>query len=264
MTTLDDIVSYKREELVRTRAAMSLADLETMSAALPPPLDFATALRGPGLSLIAEVKKASPSAGVLRPDMEPAEVAGVYAKGGASAISVLTESRFFLGDIAFLRSIRVERESWRNRPPLLRKDFIVDAYQVCEARAYGADALLLIVAVLDPRQLASLLELTWRLGMEALVETHTAEETAIAVDSGARVIGINNRDLRTFKVDLETTAKLRGLIPRDRLVVSESGIKNAEDIRRLREWEVDAMLIGEALVTAKDIRAKMREFLDQG
>ncbi|MSQ15154.1 MAG: indole-3-glycerol phosphate synthase TrpC [Dehalococcoidia bacterium] len=263
MTTLDEIVAYKRTELEDTKARVPIGELERAVALVSPAMDFENALAGPSISLIAEIKKASPSSGMLRPDLDPVELAYQYTSSGASAISVLTESHFFLGDLNFLREIKSQAKGWEHSVPLLRKDFIVDPYQICEARAYGADALLLIVAILTPQELKSLLALTHQLGMEALVEVHTAEETTAALDSGARVIGINNRDLHTFTTDLEATGKLRPLIPSDRTVVSESGIKSREDVKRLREWGVNAMLIGEAIVTSKDIEAKVREFLDQ-
>ncbi len=285
MTKLDEIVDYKRRELEDTKARVPIAELERAAASTAPARDFAKALRPgrgdpsrtsgqrlaptgqpidrPHVSLIAEIKKASPSAGLLRPDMDPVQLAHQYTSCGASAISVLTESRFFLGDLTYLTEIKKESGGWNNPVPVLRKDFIVDSYQVCEAKAYGADAVLLIVAILTKQELKSLLGLTRQLGMEALVEVHTAEETKIALDIGARIVGINNRDLHTFTTDLETTAKLRPLIPPDRIVVSESGIKGQDDVRKLKEWHVDAMLIGEAIVTSKDIEAKIKELLDQ-
>ncbi len=263
MTKLDEIVDYKRKELEDTKAGVPIAELERAVASAAPARDFAKALSGPSVSLIAEIKKASPSAGLLRPDLNPIQLAHQYASSGASAISVLTESHFFLGDLSYLKGIKDESGNWTSPVPLLRKDFIVDPYQVCEARAYGADALLLIIAILTPEQIKSLMRLTHELGMEALVEVHTADETKVALDSGARVIGINNRDLHTFTTDLETTAKLKPLIPSDRIVVSESGIKGRDDVRKLKEWGIDAMLIGEALVTSTDIEAKIRELLDQ-
>jgi indole-3-glycerol phosphate synthase len=236
-----------------------LAEMEKRASVQPPPLDFAVALRGDRVRLIAEVKKASPSKGIICPDFNPVNIAKTYAANGAAAISVLTEPKYFQGSLDYLRDIK---KALAAKPlPLLRKDFIFDPYQIYEARAYGADCLLLIVAMLSPVQLAELMQLSRQLGMMNLVEVHNTSELEIALHSGATVIGINNRDLNSFKVDLKTTSKLRPLIPADRLVVSESGIKTRKDMRQLQEWGVNAALIGEALMTSPDIAAKMRELL---
>lgn len=257
---LDEIVAAKKEELAKRKQAVPLSEIESIrakkakSSKTP---DFVSALRGDDVRLIAEVKKASPSRGVIRPDLDPVKLARAYADSGASAISVLTESRYFHGSLEHLASIQRELQG---RKPLLRKDFIFDPYQVCESAAYGADALLLIVAILSEEQLAELLSLSHDLGLACLIEVHNEAELEIALGSGAPIIGINNRDLSTFSVDLATTGRLRPLIPLDRVVVSESGVKDRADVQRLREWGVDAMLIGEALVAADDIAAKMREF----
>jgi len=236
-----------------------LEELRRVALEQPPPLDFASALRGERIRLIAEVKKASPSRGVIRSDFNPAEIAQTYATNGASAISVLTEARYFRGNINHLRDIREALGD--KRLPLLRKDFLYDPYQVYESRAYGADSLLLIVAILEPEKLEELLRLSHELNMSCLVEVHNEAELEIALNSGARVIGINNRDLRTFTVDLTTTKRLRPLIPQDRIVVSESGIKDRDDMEKLRKWHVDAVLIGESLLSAPNIAAKMKELL---
>jgi len=223
----------------------------------PPPLDFTSALRSDHIQLIAEVKKASPSRGIIRHDFNPAEIAQIYANNGAAAISVLTETKYFQGSLDHLRDIR--KALGDKKLPLLRKDFILDSYQVYESRACGADGLLLIVAILTPEKLETLLELSHELGMSCLVEVHNEAELEIALRSQARIIGINNRDLSTFAVDLTTTKRLRPLIPPDRIVVSESGIKNRSDLEKLREWGVDAVLIGESLMSAANIAAKMKE-----
>jgi indole-3-glycerol phosphate synthase len=216
-------------------------------------------LRGDKVRLIAEVKKASPSKGIICPDFNPVNIAKTYAANGAAAISVLTEPKYFLGSLDYLLDIK---KALAAKPlPLLRKDFIFDPYQIYEARAYGADCLLLIVAMLSPAQLSELLQLSQQLGMMNLVEVHNAAELEIALKSGAPVIGINNRDLNTFKVDLKTTSTLRPLIPADRLVVSESGIRTRKDMLQLQEWGVNAALIGEALMTSPDLAAKMKELL---
>jgi indole-3-glycerol phosphate synthase len=255
---LDEIVANKKQELEVSQRSLSLAELRRIALAAPPPVDFASALRGDGIKLIAEVKKASPSRGVICTDFEPVEIARIYASSGASAISVLTESKYFQGSLEHLKNIKT---ALGQTLPLLRKDFIFDPYQVCESRAYGADSLLLIVAILSPRQLVKLVSLTHQLGMECLVEIHNEAEVEIALKSQARVIGINNRDLSTFAVDINVTRRLRPLIPADRIVVSESGIKDRSDMEKLRRWGVDAVLIGEALMSAPDIATKMKELL---
>jgi indole-3-glycerol phosphate synthase len=256
---LDRIVADNRLELEARKRSFPLVELQRVALAQPPPLDFASALRGERVQLIAEVKKASPSRGVIRSDFNPVEIARTYADNGASAISVLTETRYFQGSLNHLRDIR---EALGNkRLPLLRKDFIVDPYQIYESRAYGADSLLLIVAILTLDKLESLLELSHQLNMSCLVEVHKEAEVEIAQRSQARIIGINNRDLNTFIVDLTTTERLRPLIPADRIVVSESGIKDRGDIERLRQWGIDAVLIGESLMSEANIAARMKELL---
>jgi indole-3-glycerol phosphate synthase len=254
---LDEIVAYNRKELENTKGSVPLEELRKAAGERPHPLDFASALRGEKVRLIAEVKKASPSKGVIRADFNPVEIARTYAANGASAISVLTEQKYFQGSLNYLRDIK----DTLSEIPLLRKDFIFDPYQVYQARAYGADALLLIVAVLSPEKLDELLSLSRKLGMRCLVEVHNEIELEIALKTGADIIGINNRDLTTFEVDIATTRRLRPLIPGDRIMVSESGIKSRGDIEKLRKWGVDAVLIGEALMTSKDIAAAMKELL---
>ena len=252
---LDEIVKAKKEELTKRKRTMPLAELEPSSSKK----DFASALGGEGIPLIAEVKKASPSRGLLRPDFDPLRLAQTYADNGAAAISVLTEERYFQGSLEYLAAIKGMLN--QREIPLLRKDFIFDPYQVYESGAYGADALLLIVAILSRDQLTELLSLSHSLGLQCLVEVHDEAELESAVSSGAKIIGINNRDLSTFSVDLTITKRLRPLVPADRIVVSESGIRSRADVQRLRKWGVDAILVGEALVTADDIAAKMGEFL---
>jgi len=256
---LDQIVADNLRELEARKHGFPLEELKRIASEQSPPLDFASALRSNHIQLIAEVKKASPSRGVIRPDFNPVEIAQTYASNGASAISVLTEGRYFQGSLNHLREIRNALGS--KRLPLLRKDFIYDPYQVYESRAYGADSLLLIVAILKPEKLKELLQLSQQLGMSCLVEVHNEAELQIALRSGAEIIGINNRDLTTFTVDLSTTERLRPLIPPDRIVVSESGIKDRSDMEKMREWGVDAVLIGESLVSAPNIAAKMKELL---
>lgn len=256
---LEKIVADNQLELEAKKRSFPLAELQGVASEQPTPLNFASALRGERVQLIAEVKKASPSKGIIRPDFNPVEIARIYAGNGAAAISVLTEAKYFQGNLDHLRDIREGLGD--KRLPLLRKDFICDPYQVYESRAYGADSLLLIVAMLTPEKLEELFGLSHQLGMDCLVEVHNETELEIALNSEARVIGINNRDLSTFDVDLTTTKRLRPLIPQDRIVVSESGINNRADVEKLKKWGVDAVLIGEALMSAASIVTKMKELL---
>ncbi|MDD5288255.1 MAG: indole-3-glycerol phosphate synthase TrpC [Dehalococcoidales bacterium] len=256
---LDKIVADVLIQLKEKKERLPLSEMVKLASAQSPPLDFASALRGNTVRLIAEVKKASPSKGVICHNFQPLDIAGAYAASGAAAISVLTEPKYFLGSLNYLRDIK---KALADKPlPLLRKDFIFDPYQVYEARAYGADSLLLIVAILTPEKLRELLQLSHRLGMICLVEVHNNIEVETALKSEATIIGINNRDLNTFTVDLNTTAKLRSIIPPDRIVVSESGIKNREDMEKLGKWGVNSALIGEALMSAPDIATKIKELL---
>ncbi len=256
---LEKIVADNLPALETRKHSLPLAELRRVALEQPLPLDFASALRGDRIQLIAEVKRASPSRGIIRPDFDPVEIAQTYASNGASAISVLTEARYFQGSLNYLKDIR--NALGNKRLPLLRKDFIHDPYQVYESRAYGADSLLLIVAMLTPEKLETLLGLSHELNMSCLVEVHNEAELEIALRSGARIIGINNRDLTTFTVELTTTERLRPLIPPDRIVVSESGIKSRSDMENLKKWGVDAVLIGESLMSAPDIATKMKELL---
>ncbi len=256
---LEKIVADSRLELESRKRSLPLAELQRAALEQSPPLDLASALRGDRIQLIAEVKKASPSRGVIRPDFNPVEIAETYAGNGASAISVLTETRYFQGSLGYLQAIR--QALGEESPPLLRKDFLCDPYQIYESRAYGADSLLLIVAILTPETLEELLGLSHELGMSCLVEVYNEAELEIALRSQARIIGINNRDLRTFTVDLAVTERLRPLVPLDRIVVSESGIKGSGDMARLEKSGVDAVLVGESLMSVPDIAAKMKELL---
>ncbi len=257
-TILDTILAHKVEEVARQRLKVPLTALEERISRLPAPRDFAAALRRPsGTALIAEVKKASPSRGVLIEPFDHLALAATYADAGAAAISVLTDVRFFQGSLKYLEAIR----QLPGAPPLLRKDFIIDPYQVYEARAYGADALLLIVGALADAQLAELLALTTSLAMAALVEVHTEEELARALAAGASVLGVNNRDLHSFRTSLDTTERLARLLPAGPgrpVLVSESGIFTPEHVAQVRGYGADAVLVGEALVTAPDIGARAR------
>jgi len=253
---LDRIITHRKEEIEQTKKALPLTYLKQRIAQQKAPLDLASALKGDHIGLIAEVKRASPSRGILHPNLNPVQLAKTYVEGGANAISVLTEANYFKGSIDDLATIRQEVTL-----PVLRKDFILDPYQIYESRAYGADALLLIAAILSPAQLEELLCLSHNLGLRCLVEVHSESEVETALLSGAEIIGINNRDLNTFAVDINTTRRLRPLIPQQRIVVAESGIRSRSDVEKLKEWGANAMLVGEALVTADDVLAKMRELL---
>ena len=252
---LDKIVATKREELNESKSRVPLSALNDSIAARPPALDFAGALRGDGISLIAEVKKASPSKGLLKEDFRPVDLARTYVSNGASAVSVITDGHF-LGELAHLTTVKESGAS--GSAPVLRKDFLFDPYQVYEARAIGADTYLLIVDILSASQLSELINLGQLLGMTPLVETHDAEEIETAVRAGAEVIGINNRDLHTFATDLATTEALAPVIPAGKVIVSESGISTPADLARLQPYGVNAVLVGEALVTANDTAAKVR------
>lgn len=263
-TILDSILAHKREEVARQQIKVPQPALEERIARAPVVRDFAAVLRKPhGTALIAEVKKASPSRGVLIEPFDHLALAQTYAANGAAAISVLTDVRFFQGSLKYLEGIR--RAQQADGPPLLRKDFILDPYQVYEARAYGADALLLIVAALEDAAMRDLLALTEHLGMHALVEVHTPAELQRALAVGARVIGVNNRDLHTFVTSLETTAAVAAQLPSgpDRpVLVSESGIFTPEHVALVRSYGADAILVGEALVTAPDTAALVRELAE--
>ena len=256
---LDEIIAAKRRELARAQVELPLSELEKRISQRKPALDFASALRGDSVRIIAEIKKASPSKGLLSPNFDPFNLAKAYAQGGAAAISVLTETSFFQGALRHLSNIR--EAPGLDKIPLLRKDFLFSPYQVYESRAFGADAVLLIATILTDEELEFLTFLAHELGMQCLVEVHDRSELQRVIKSPARIIGINNRDLRTFEVNINTTGRLRAMIPPDRVAVSESGINHREDIDKLREWGVNAALIGEALVTADDIPAKMKELI---
>jgi len=256
-TILDKILVTKKREVTRHKRAVKLSCLIECIARRKAPLAFAEALKGNGsIKLIAEVKKASPSKGVLRPYFDPMALARTYAENGAAAISVLTDAEYFQGSPEHLAAIREAVNL-----PLLRKDFIYDEYQVYESAAYGADAQLLIAAILEAKQLEKLIAVSRRLGLGCLVEVHNEEELKKALDAGAEIIGINNRNLNTFEVDLNTTQRILPFVPWDKIVVSESGISRREDIKRLEGWGVDAVLIGEALVTARNVAKKMKELM---
>lgn len=257
-TILDRIVAHKREELAAAQATKPIAELEARLAEAPPLRPFEEAIRGEAIRLIAEVKRASPSRGLLRADLDPTAFAQSYADAGTAAISVLTDEKHFGGSLEHLGAVR---EALPQEPPLLRKDFLFDVYQMYEARLYGADAVLLIAAILNPGLLAQLIALAHSLGMAALVEVHDEREMERALMAEAKIIGINNRNLRTFEVTLATTERLRPLVPPDKTVVAESGISARADVERVAAVGAHAVLIGEALVTAADPAAKIRELM---
>jgi indole-3-glycerol phosphate synthase len=257
-TILDRIVADKRDELAAARERVPLAEMRRQAEAAPAPRGFAKALRGPKISVIAEAKKASPSRGVLRADFDPVWLAGRYVEGGAAAISVLTDEKHFQGSLGNMRAVR---EALPEGPPILRKDFTIDPYQLYEARANGADAILLIAAILEDALLGDLMAEAAALGLDALIEVHEERELARTPVMNAPLIGITNRDLRTFDVDLATTERLRPLAPSEATIVAESGVFTREDMIRLERAGVDAVLIGEGVVTAPDPAAKIRELL---
>jgi indole-3-glycerol phosphate synthase len=268
---LDRIVAYKRQELRLRQQSMPLSLLQSLISDRPTPLDFARALARPGISLIAEVKRASPSKGLLCSSFDPVYLATTYVANGAAAISILTDEHFFQGKLRYLVDIRqalgkrtVNGANPQYQTPLLRKDFCFHPYQVYEARAHGADALLLIVAIQSDERLAELLDLTHELGMTALVEVHDEKELERALCLHPRVVGINNRDLGNFTVDLTTFGRMHSLLPDDIIAVAESGVHTADDVRFLAEMGADAVLVGEALVTAADVGAKVRELAGNG
>ena len=255
---LHRIVAARRESVAhRKRVLPEVALKIAVQKKVPPPRDFVAALSCNGINVIAELKKASPSRGVLRPEYAPAVLAEALEHGGAAALSVLTEEDFFFGSLADL-----EEASHVTKVPILRKDFIVDPWQIWETRASGADTFLLIAAILSDAALRELLELGRSLKMEPLVEVHTGEELDRVLGTGARIIGVNNRDLRDFQVHLETSLTLVESIPEDCIAVSESGLRSHEDLLRLRRAGFDAFLIGEHLMTDPDPTATMRALID--
>jgi len=256
-TILDRIVATKREEVARAKAAVSESVLHQRLADAPPPRGFFAALSGgPPVRLIAEVKKASPSAGVIREDFDPVAIARTYQRHGASCLSVLTDEPYFQGSLEYLRAIRAAVDL-----PVLRKDFIVDPYQVVEARVAGADAVLLIAECLPGELLAELHDAIVELGMTPLVELYEPENLPRVLATGARLVGINNRDLRTFQTDLAHTIRLRPQISGDRIVVGESGIRTRADVERLQAAGVAAILVGESLMRQPDIGAAVDALL---
>ncbi len=257
-TILDEILANKREEVSQRSAATPLPQVQAAAAAMPPTRDFTDALSAAvklgRAAIIAEVKKASPSKGVIRENFDPVAIAHSYAAAGATCLSVLTDEKYFQGSDEYLQSIRDEVDL-----PLLRKEFIVTEYQIHESRALGADCILLIVSALDNAQLADLHQCASALSMDVLIEVHDAAELAVALELSPSLVGINNRNLNTFETSLQITYDLLETIPPDVLVVTESGIRTRQDVQAMRERNVHAFLVGEAFMSAEDPGLALRK-----
>ncbi|MEZ4679082.1 MAG: indole-3-glycerol phosphate synthase TrpC [Caldilineaceae bacterium] len=264
---LDRIMAWKREEVPKQMEEVPLAEVKAFAQLAPDTIDFAGALTAqPGASLIAEVKRASPSKGLIAKDWDPELIAETYARNGAAAISCLTDGRFFQGELAYLTAIKEHLREIDKQVPVLRKDFIYHEYQLYEARMAGADAILLIVAVLSDSEIKALYDLTYKLEMQALVEVHNEEEVERALAFDAQIIGVNNRDLRTFQVDIENTARLRAMLPAGKVVVGESGIRDTADVHKMAAMGCDAILVGETFCKLPQSKraAQVREFVEAG
>ncbi|WP_347274487.1 indole-3-glycerol phosphate synthase TrpC [Candidatus Kuenenia sp.] len=257
MTILDEIYQYKLSEVAENKKCVSVEQLKETIQRRVHAQPFGSALKTSGkINIIAEVKKASPSQGIIRKDFQPVAIAKIYESNGAAAISVLTDVKYFQGSLKYLTDIKNTVHL-----PILRKDFIVDSYQIYEARSAGADAILLIAALLSEEEIQSFLNTAENLGMDCLVEAHSADELEKVLRTKATIIGINNRDLKTFRTDLEITFQLKAMIPEDKIVVSESGIKSRSDILKLQEHGIHAVLIGETLMKSDNIPSKLCELL---
>ncbi|TDU86769.1 indole-3-glycerol phosphate synthase [Kribbella voronezhensis] len=259
MTVLDDILAGVREDLAERQARVSLDDLKLEAQRKPDAKDPMPVFRGDGIAIIAEVKRSSPSKGALADIADPAALAYEYAEGGAAAISVLTEQRRFGGSLEDLRAVR-----GRVDVPVLRKDFIVSSYQLWEARAAGADMVLLIAAALEQEALVSLIERATSIGLTPLVEVHDTEETLRSVDAGAQLIGVNNRNLKTLEVDRDTFARVAPSIPTNLVRVAESGVRGPHDVIEFARAGADVVLVGETLVTGRDPRASVADLVAAG
>ena len=254
---LDDIVAYKKQELEGAKKKLPLRELVSAAAEIPPAIDFLDLhAKTPGVKIISEIKKASPSKGVIRDDFDHFSIAREYEASGAFALSVLTDRKFFGGDISYLSDIRAH-----SALPILRKDFTIDSYQIYEARCHGADLVLLIVAVLDRGEIEEYLSLAHSLGMNCIVEVHGERELETALLAGSEIIGINNRDLRTFDVSLDVSKRLSGMVPEGKILISESGISSVEDMAGLMDFGIDTFLIGETFMKAKSPGEALRGFL---
>ena len=254
---LDTIIQHKRKELKHQQNQVPLTTLKSKLNSLEPTKDFLSAIAQPDtINLIAEVKKKSPSKGIIREDFDPVKIAKTYTENGASAVSVLTDEHFFAGSLKYLSAIRETVNL-----PLLRKDFTIDPYHIYQARVAGADAILLIVAALTPNQIREFQEIAASLSLASLVEVHTEKELNIALDANAQIIGINNRDLRTFNTSMDTTYKLCESIPDGKVIVSESGVYTRDDVESLCNVGVNAILVGESLMRSPDIGEKVHELI---
>lgn len=258
-TVLDSILEGVRADVAAREASVSLSEIKAAAAAAPPPLDVMAALREPGIGVIAEVKRASPSAGALATIADPAKLAQAYQDGGARIVSVVTEQRRFQGSLDDLDAVRASVSI-----PVLRKDFVVQPYQIHEARAHGADMLLLIVAALEQSVLVSMLDRTESLGMTALVEVHTEQEADRALKAGAKVIGVNARDLMTLDVDRDCFARIAPGLPSSVIRIAESGVRGTSDLLAYAGAGADAVLVGEGLVTSGDPRAAVADLVTAG
>ena len=257
MTILDEIYKHKLSEVAENKRQVSIETLKEQCKKKQKARSFGAELKSnTNIRIIAEIKKASPSLGIIRKDFNPVDIARIYEAGGAAAISVLTDEKFFQGNLSYLTDVKKSVNL-----PILRKDFIIDAYQIFEARSAGADAILLIAALLSKDEIQRYLELARELDMDCLVEVHSETELKKVLQTNAHIIGINNRDLATFKTDLGTTLRLRPMIPAEKIVVSESGIKSRADVVKLIKEGVGAILVGETLMKSDDISAKLRELL---
>ncbi|WP_034443293.1 indole-3-glycerol phosphate synthase TrpC [Butyrivibrio sp. AE2032] len=255
MTILDEIATYTRERIAAAKETTPLREVKDRAFTLPKgDFSFEKALNKSDISFICECKKASPSKGLIAPDFPYLEIAKEYEAAGADCISVLTEPKWFLGRDDYLKEI-----TQAVKIPCLRKDFTVDEYMIYEAKVLGASAVLLICSILEKSQMKEYMGICDELGLSALVETHDEREVEMALDIGARVLGVNNRNLKDFTVDTENSKRLRALIPQDVIFVSESGVKSAEDVKALREIGADAVLVGETLMRAQDKKAKLAE-----
>lgn len=257
MNILNDIYQYKLGEVEKNKKCTPLATLEKRIQKRGDTKSFSRALKSDAnISIIAEIKKASPSAGIIRNDFKPIEIARLYKQGGAAAISVLTDEKYFQGNLSYMTDVKESVDL-----PVLRKDFIIDPYQIYEARSAGADAILLIAALLSENEIQNLLNQAKELEMDCLVEVHTESELQKVLQTSAGIIGINNRDLATFTISLETTFRLRPMIPDGKIIVSESGIKSRAEILRLFNNGVNAILVGETLMKSNNIPATLHELL---
>lgn len=252
MTILDEIIQHKVTEVRERKQKRPLILIR--EKVTPCDRDFKAALTQPGISVIAEIKRQSPSAGLIREDFDPSHIADIYTRSGASAISVLTDAKYFGGHSSYLMKTRSH-----STIPILRKDFIIDPYQIVEARALGANAVLLIASVLEAEEIDAFIETASEMGMDCLVEVHDEAELEKALGTKASIIGINNRDLKTFTIDLDTSLRLRSMVPESIVTVSESGIETREDVIRLEEAGFDAILVGTTLMKSGDIGARLRE-----